>query len=159
VVNVCVSLRPGRLNVCKISSNVLVVAVLSVLRLVMIVVLSLLRLPLTMVVMTAVVVCLESKSESENIPSEHPNLTMSVAQRKTMTSPLSAVVLIISVTGEVGVVRSCISILAGSGLEDGVGDTSLADKVLLRGLHLSAAEDDTAFSICLNLDRYPLWRG
>jgi len=36
-----------------------------------------------------------------------------------------------------------ISILAGSGSEDGVGDTSVAGTVVLKGLHLSAAEGDT----------------
>ena len=35
------------------------------------------------------------------------------------------------------------SVLAGSGSEDGVGDTSLTGTVLLKGLHLSAAEGDT----------------
>ena len=46
-------------------------------------------------------------------------------------------------TGEPGVICSFISIRAGSGLEDGVGDAPLAGNVFLRGLQLSAAEGDT----------------
>ena len=45
--------------------------------------------------------------------------------------------------GAAGVIRSSISIHAGSSSEDGVGDTSLAGNISLKEIHLSAAEGDT----------------
>jgi hypothetical protein len=45
-------------------------------------------------------------------------------------------------TVEDSVVQSSISIRAGSGSKDGVGDTSVTDNVLLKGLHFSTGEGD-----------------